>query len=366
MSEAAASAPAAVETPASSTAPNDDALAPPDQADLEDDAEGKFEDEPGDEPAPAPKKEAKSDSRGPAKKPDAKPPPKAPSEKKVEAKAGDEKPPEEEYEYEWDEQDEAGKQVKRKEKLTKTKVNEILARRRRLDTEAFQRITEANKLSAPVRDLFAQLKKNPLAVYDLVKLAGGDPHASAAAYAQEWKRQQELTPEARAFEEQQAELGRQRDELDQKQAKIDKDENDKRFQEKRTRVLKSVTGALDAAKLPRHPTVLQLVGDHLAAQVRNQPEDFEPDYGLAVESAQDGLRDASTARLSSLSYEQLIEEIPDVVKVIRAGDAARVKGAPGKPGQPPPPRRPAPKQQEEHPKYLSPQEWGEKQRAREE
>jgi hypothetical protein len=343
-------------------APSDDALVPPDQADIDEAEEGdKLEDDETPAGEPEPKKPA-AETRpvGAGKKPDAKrqpPPPKKPAGEVEEPPAKETKAEDEEYEYEVPGDD--GKPVK--EKLTRAKVNELLARRRKLDSEAFARITEANKLSAPVRDLFKQIKQNPMAVFDLARLAGADPHQAAALYAQEWKRQQELTPEQRAFEEQTATLQRQKDDLDQKQADLDKAENDKKFHEKRTKVLKSVTGALDAAKMPKHPTVLQLVGDHLAAQVRGQAEDFEPDYSLAVDAAQDGLRDASRSWVGGLTYEQLIEEFPEVVKSIRAGDAARVKGAPVKGKQPPPP--PPPREKKEETKFLSPQEWGEQMRG---
>lgn len=361
MSESAA-APADTGTP-SDTAPNDDALVPPDPADIEEANEGQFED---DEPLaeePEPRKPAQQSRPAPAKKPEPKkaPPPAKKAAANGEEPPEEEAPPEEEFEYEFEDKDDKGNPVKRKEKLTKGKVAEILARRRRLDAEAFARITEANKLRGPVEDLFKQVKSNPMAIYDIARMAGVDPHQAAAQYAAEWKRQQELTPEQREFEQREDDLKRQKDDLDRKQADMDKAAAEKELHGKRQKILSSVTAALEAAKMPRHPTVLQLVGDHLAAQVRGQPKDFEPDFALAVEAAQDGLRDASTARLNALAYEQLIEEFPDVVKKIREGDKARVKGAPGNPGKRPPPPPPAAKNEE--PKFLSPQAWGERMRS---
>lgn len=283
------------------------------------------------------------------------------------------KPEDERYEYELELEEldddgkpqvgDDGKPIKKKvkEALTKREVNEILARRKRLDTAAFRKLEQLNKVwterIAPFNERLARAKEDPVAALEyLAEQAGVDPVTITTQFAQRFMQQLEMTPEQRQAASTKAEL----DKLKQDRDKLIRDNEDREYNEKVQQFAAGERGRMmeahQAAGLPKHPMVFKLMHSHAAAQARSGIQ--RPDYGLAAEEAKEFLRDATRDWLVSLPYEALVETLPkEVAEMLRKGDLARVAPAPGSPrpaGAAPVPAKKKPAQQQ---KFLSPTEW---------
>lgn len=277
---------------------------------------------------------------------------------KAGADAGDETDAEYEYEVEVDDEENPGQRRKVKEKLTKKQVNEYLARRRRLENAAYRKLEDLNgrlKKAGELDQLAARVKQNPLALFDLAKRFGLDPHEAATAFAKQHLEEQELTEEERRARA----LQRENEELRRKvQDREDREQQDAVQAETeafRSHAVKNIGEACDRAKMPRHPASLALINAQAAAQIRQGGLDAL-DFDRAAEDALDFAKDFTRSWLGGLQYEALVNELPpEVLKTIRAGDVARAGKGPLNRGHPSP--APRPKTQERQ--YKDPQSWRE-------
>lgn len=273
---------------------------------------------------------------------------------------GEEKSPAEEqaeeiFAYEFEDVDDQGQKHKVAEELPKSKVKEILARRKRLDTEAYKRLAHFNRVKAelldPIDRLAEEAKQDPLKGLELLRRLGVDPEAAALAYASRALEEEKLTPEQRRLrqlEQEKADLERKLNATGEERRKQEAAaERQAAMQEAE----KGIADALTAANLPKHPMALSLISAFAAAQVR---AGRSVDYDVAAEDVTDFVKEYSRAWLDSLGYEALVKELPpEVLKKIREGDVARAVSGPRTGHRPPAPRPHGSKER----KFMSPEEW---------
>lgn len=240
---------------------------------------------------------------------------------------------------EWEEPgpDEKTPGTKHKMKLSEAKKELAALKRTKAeiakDRAALQKYHD-EQLTPLERDI-AELRANPSKLIDLSRRLGIDPRKALEDLAREELKLLNMTPEQRRVYELEQELAR-RDQAEK--AEVERQKAEKAAQENQ-RVQKTIAdGILKAAsdaKLPKHPMALSLMSAFLRAQVNNGQH---PDPAEAAQAVQEFALDYTKKSISSLTYDQLVDTFPDVVKKIREGDSGRVADQPATRVPRPPPK----------------------------
>jgi hypothetical protein len=257
-------------------------------------------------------------------------------------------------EIEFEEEGDDGKLAK--VKLPRAQAIERLRTAARAARQAAAREAELQQIwerdIAPRQQLLARVDpRNPMSIFDVAKELGVDPEEAARAYAQEWVKRQEMTPDQRRALALEEENTRLRAEHEARAAKEQEEIQNAEVAKLKVQVEEEIVKAAVAADLPKHPMALSLLNAFAAAQLRDNPRLQEPDLHLAAESVKDFAASYFKSWAAGLTYEQVVQAMPEVVKLIREGD---LKSATS--GRPSTPSRNG-RSVAEPKEYLNPEEW---------
>ena len=246
---------------------------------------------------------------------------------------------EEDPDFDWEEPGEGEKAEPIKRKTKASEVKKFLASRSRersqlaADRAAVQRHFE-EQISPLERDI-AEMRANPAKLIELARRLGVDPRVAMDQLAKEELKLLSMTPEQRRVYELEQEIAKrdsaEKDRTTRTQAEKAQQEN-RQVQE---RIAGGILKAAADAKLPKHPMALSLMSAFLRAQVN---EGQHPDPTAAAEAVRDFALDYTKSSLSGLTYDQIVDTFPDVVKKIREGDSGRVADPSASRQQRPPPK----------------------------
>ena len=215
---------------------------------------------------------------------------------------------------------------------------EASTKRKELDRAAYAKFEEASKWRKQMESL---KEADP---EEFFKLRGIDPTEYAVQKLQRELQMREATPDQRRIMElearaQQYEMEKQQGQQQQEHA---------RFEQERQSYVQKLDKELPAAVskhgLPSDPLVFSAVARVLQSQIEN---DMPEDYEAAAEQVAEAYRDSFKNHTATLKYEDVVKQYPDLIKLIREGDLARVNTAPKptRPGtQSSAPKRPAEQQ----------------------
>lgn len=249
------------------------------------------------------------------------------TETEIAAKPGTEsaKPAIEDPDFEWDEPgaDEKAPPVKKKMKLSEAQKRFATFEKDRTtvaeEKRSLQKYREEHL--SPLEKTIKELRDDPTKLIELSRRLGVDPRKAMEQLAKEELKLLEMTPEQRRVYELEQEIARRDTAEQERAAKQQQQQQQEQNTKIQTNIANSMVKAVDAAKLPKHPMVLTLMSAFLRAQVNNEQE---PDNAAAAESVREFASNYTKTALTNLTYDELVDTFPDVVRKIREGDSGKV------------------------------------------
>lgn len=241
---------------------------------------------------------------------------------------------------EWEEpgKDEKSPATKHKMKMSEAK-KELAALKRTKAAIAAERAAiqrHHDEQITPLERDIAELRANPAKLIELSRRLGVDPRVALEELAKEELKLLNMTPEQRRVYQLEQELAKRDAEAKAQADRAKAEEAAKQSRAVQEKIASGILKAASDAKLPKHPMALSLMSAFLRAQVNNGQE---PDPAEAAAAVQEFALDYTKSSISSLTYDQLIDTFPDVVKKIREGDAGKTAN-PGAARTPRPPPKP--------------------------
>ena len=237
------------------------------------------------------------------------------------------------------------------EKLKRSVLKERFFRSKQIEAQAARRLAEVQKAYdervRPIEEYSQRLKQNPLALFEIARSMGLDPDEVARAYAQDYVKRADMTPEQRRIWELEQQLGQQRQTQEQQQAAQQKAQQEQEQAALKQEIEQEIVQAAQKHGIPKHPMALALLNSFAAAQVRAGFE--RPDFGMAAEQVHEYAKSYVSDWVKGMDYPTLIKSMPDLVKMIREGDMKAASS-----GQVPVKAR-APRPQQEQ--YINPEDW---------
>lgn len=220
------------------------------------------------------------------------------------------------------------------EEYDPAELSRLVGKRKELDRASFQRFQEAAKARQEVEALLQQAKTDPWA---LLQKAGVDPVQAAMERLQREVEQADMTPEQRALAERELQLRQREAQIAQWQQQQETQQVEAQRQQFVAQLDQQVPAAMERAGLPKSPIAANYVARALGEMYdAGIPLDFD----VAAEVAKDMYTNDFKSHASGLKYEQLVQQYPEVVEVIRKGDLASARKAVAAPQSAPATKRP--------------------------
>ncbi len=228
--------------------------------------------------------------------------------------------------FEWEEPDE--KDAKAPPKKYKIKTSEAKKRLSAYQKEkaslaadraAIQR--HHDEQISPLEKTIKELQEDPRKLLELSRRLGVDPRKAMEELAREELKLLNMTPEQRRVYELEQEISRRDASENERTTKAKAEHEAQESRKVQERIVGGILKAASDAKLPKHSMVLSLMSAFLRAQVNNGQD---PDPNVAAEAVRDFAMDYTKSSIANLTYDQIVDTFPDVVKKIREGDSGKV------------------------------------------
>ena len=240
----------------------------------------------------------------------------------------------------------------KKEKLKRSVLRDRFFRSKEIEAQSTRRLAEIQRAYEervkPIEEYARQLKQNPMALFEIAKSMGLDPDDVARQYAQEYVKRADMTPEQRRIWELEQRLQGQEQTERQRQESAQKEQYEREQVALKQQVEQEIVQAAQKHGIPKHPMALALLNSFAAAQLRAGFE--KPDFGMAAEQVHEYAKGYVADWVKGLDYQGLVKNMPDLVKIIRAGDMKAASG-----GQVP--SRPRAARQDKPMETINPEDW---------
>jgi hypothetical protein len=200
-------------------------------------------------------------------------------------------------------------------------LSRLVGKRKELDRASFQKFQEAAKARKEVEDLLQQARTDPWA---LLQKAGVDPIQAAMERLQREVDQADMSPEQRAMAERDLALRQREAQISQWQQAQETAQVEQQRQQFVQHLDQQVPAAMERAGLPKSPIAANYVARALGEMYdAGIPLDFD----VAAEVAKDMYTSDFKSHASGLKYEQLVQQYPEIVEIVRKGDLASARKA---------------------------------------
>lgn len=186
----------------------------------------------------------------------------------------------------------------------------------------------------PVEQLAERVRQNPMALFELAERLGVDPNVAAKAYAENYLKQQEMSPEQRALQKQEQDFQRRQQDLEQREQKIQAEQHQREVAEFQQQFAREIPAHLEKYGLPDDALTVGEIGRIVAGQLR---AGMQPDYEAAAEMEAERLDNIVAKHLERLGRTPgaLAKKYPELAKRLREEGVASATtprtSVPGKP-----------------------------------